>query len=104
MEGILKVTPEQLISASQEFEATGGSISNLTSQMTAIVTGLTSVWEGEAATLYQSKFQGLQDDIERLHGMIREHAQDLVEMANIYTTKESEVSTIAEALSSDVIV
>ena len=40
MEGILKVTPEKLIQASNEFSQTGKTISSLTSEMMSIVNGL----------------------------------------------------------------
>ncbi|MDE7261698.1 MAG: WXG100 family type VII secretion target [Oscillospiraceae bacterium] len=104
MEGIIKVTPEELINTSTEFDATGGTIRNLTSQMVDVVTSLNSVWEGEAANLYQQKFQGLQDDIERMHSMIQEHVKDLIDMANRFKQAETEAAAIAEPLLSDVIV
>lgn len=104
MEGIIKVTPEELISASQQFDGTGSAIRTLTSQMTEVVTSLTSIWEGEVASQYQAKFQGLQDDIERLHSMIHEHVEDLVEMAENFRKAEDDSSSVVESLSSDVII
>lgn len=104
MTGILKVTPEQLISTANEFQSIGTTVRNLTAEMTNIVTGLSNIWEGEAATAYVAKFNGLQDDIERLHAMITEHVTDLNDMANVYSTAENtELDEIA-TLSSDVIV
>ncbi|MDD6729100.1 MAG: WXG100 family type VII secretion target [Eubacteriales bacterium] len=104
MTGILKVTPEQLIATANEFQSIGTTVRNLTGEMTNIVTGLSSIWEGEAATAYTAKFNGLQDDIERLHAMITEHVTDLNDMANVYSNAEkTELDEIA-TLSSDVIV
>lgn len=104
MEGILKVSPEQLTSAATEFSACGTTVRNITAAMTDIVTGLSSAWAGEDATAYVAKFNGLQDDIGRMHAMIQEHVTDLNEMAKIYVgATESNVTEI-EALSSDVIV
>ena len=104
MDGIIKVTPEELINTSTEYDTTGGTIRNLTSQMVDVVTSLNSVWEGETANLYQQKFQGLQDDIERMHSMIQEHVKDLVEMAELYIKVTTATAAIAQPLSSDVIV
>ena len=66
MNGTLKVTPEELISASNEFANCSSVIRGLTSQMVSEVNGLNgAIWSGEAATAYISKFKQLDDDIER---------------------------------------
>ena len=104
MEGILKVTPQQLITTASEFSACGSAVRNLTQSMTSLVNGLSSVWSGEAAAAYAAKFNGLQDDIERIHAMIQEHVTDLNDMAENYTAAENANLTEIEALSSDVIV
>jgi len=89
MEGILKVTPEKLIQASNEFGTTGKAISALTQEMTGIVNGLKSIWQGEAASSYGNKFSGLQDDIEKINRIIQEHVTDLNEMAREYQNAEN---------------
>lgn len=104
MEGILKVSPEQLTSTATEFSACGTTVRNITTAMTDIVTGLSSAWAGEDATAYVAKFNGLQDDIGRMHAMIQEHVTDLTEMAKIYSGASASNVTEIEALSSDVIV
>jgi WXG100 family type VII secretion target len=104
MEGILKVSPEQLTSAATEFSACGTTVRNITAAMTDIVTGLSSVWTGEDASAYSAKFGGLQDDIDRMHAMIQEHVTDLNEMARLYSNATTSNVTEIEALSSDVIV
>lgn len=105
MEGILKVTPEQLESASTEFAAKGTAIGNLTAEMTQLAEGLSSVWEGEASTAYIGKFRQLDDDIQKMIRMVQEHSKDLEEMAKIYRDAETDVisNEIAD-LPGDVIV
>ncbi|BCN29972.1 WXG100 family type VII secretion target [Anaeromicropila herbilytica] len=88
MEGILKVTPEKLISTSTEFSQKGTTVSNLTTEMTNLVTGLSSVWLGDAASAYSQKFKGLDSDIQKLNKMIQEHSKDLNDMATVYTQAE----------------
>ena len=51
MEGILRVTPAELISISNDLSAKGNAISSLTAEMTNQGSSLTSAWEGEAATV-----------------------------------------------------
>ncbi len=104
MEGILKVSPEQLTSVASEFSACGTTVRNVTSAMTDIVAGLSAAWTGEDASAYAAKFNGLQDDINRMHAMIQEHVNDLNEMAKIYMSATDSNVTEIEALSSDVIV
>ena len=103
MEGILKVTPEKLISTAEEFNATNSQIQNLTQQMIQTIDSLNSTWEGEAATAYNQKFHALEDDMAKVHAMINEHANDLKDMANQYKTAESTNMDLSNALAGDVI-
>lgn len=104
MEGTLKVTPEELIAAAAEFRTEGGSITTLTTEMTNLVQGLSSVWEGEAAMTYINQFRGLEDDIQKLTKMVQEHADDLESMAEAYRSTEQSLMEENGSLSSDVIV
>lgn len=104
MEGILKVSPEQLRSTASEFSSQGQQISSCTSEMMNIVTGLSSAWEGAASQAYVNKFRALDDDIQRLNRMIQEHVQDLNDMAQAYEQAEQQATDAASTLTSDVIV
>ena len=88
MTGTIKVSPEKLVSTSQEFSTQGSTINALTGEMLNIVSSLSSVWEGDAATSYMTKFKGLETDIQTLNRMIQEHVNDLQQMANVYNTAE----------------
>jgi WXG100 family type VII secretion target len=104
MEGILNVTPEQLISTATDFQGKGNTVSSLTSEMMSLVTGLSSAWEGEAKTAYVTKFQMLEDDIQKMINMVTEHVNDLNDMARSYQEAESKNVEEAGTLSGDVIV
>lgn len=104
MEGTLRVTPEQLEAAATEFATKGTSIGNLTSQMTQMVEGLSSIWEGDAATAYTGKFRQLEDDIQKLIRMVQEHSNDLNEMARVYRDTETANAEEIQSLPNDVIV
>lgn len=104
MDGILRVTPQQLQSTASEFSTQGGEVSSLTSQMTDLVNGLASFWSGEAADAFKAKFAGLSDDIQKLIAMVKEHSTDLNDMAQTYINAEIDSEDIIEKLSSDVIV
>ena len=104
MEGIIKVSPQLLSSTASEFSTQGSTISNLTEEMMNLITGMSSTWEGEAATAYITKFRGLEDDIQKMTRMVQEHSQDLQEMAQIYADADMANAEEANSLSSDVIV
>lgn len=103
MEGTLKVTPEQLISAANDFSSCGTTIRNITSNMTNTVNGLSSAFTGEDASAYIAKFKGLQDDIERLHGMIQEDVTDLNDMAKNFISVVDRNKGEIDSLPADVI-
>nr|WP_300167676.1 WXG100 family type VII secretion target [uncultured Flavonifractor sp.] len=104
MDGIIKVSTEQLRSTSSEFSTLGQRVSSLTSEMTNLITGLSSDYEGEAAQAYINKFRGLDDDIQKINRMIQEHVTDLNDMAQRYDEAENKSVSDAGTLSSDVIV
>ena len=104
MEGILRVTPEQLEQTAGEFSSKGTTVGNITSQMTQLVEGLSSVWEGEASTAYLTKFRQLDDDIQKMIRMVQEHADDLNEMARVYREAETANQDEIQELAGDVIV
>lgn len=101
---VLNVNAQDLINTADMFEQSGTTVSQLTTEMLSLVTGLSSVWEGDVAQMYISKFTALDDDIERMVGMITEHVADLYSMAFNYLDAESEGMSAVEILSTDVIV
>lgn len=103
MTGTIRVTPEKLISTSQEFSTHGSTIASITTEMLNIVASLSSVWEGEAGTTYMTKFKGLETDIQTMNRMIQEHVNDLQQMANIYNTAEQSNTDDAASLIAGII-
>lgn len=103
MEGILKVTPENLLQTSGEFSGIGSQMKNLTGEMMSAVKGLSSVWQGEAAAAYGSKFDSLAADMEKLYRMVQEHVQDLQEMAKQYESAETGNMEQGNSLNSNII-
>ncbi len=104
MTGILKVTPEKLMAASNEFSTVGKTVRSLTQEMNDIVSSLKSVWMGEAATGYGAKFAELADDIEKINRMIQEHVTDLNSMAREYQTAEDANTQQSASLKTDRVV
>ena len=111
MTGTIKVSPDKLLSTSQSpsynstilASLTSNTIISLTGEMMNIVASMSSVWEGEAASSYMTKFKSLESDIQTLNRMIQEHVNDLEQMANLYSTAEQQNVDDAASLSSGVI-
>lgn len=104
MQGTLKVTPERLTQGAEVFKSNATNIASITTEMTNLVTGLaTNVWQGEASTAFISKFKMLDDDIQKLIGMVNEHSNDLIEMANTYRSTENSNEELTDSLDIDVI-
>ncbi len=101
---ILKVTPEQLTNTANEFSTVGNTVRNLTSSMLEKMTNLSGIYESEEASQFIAKARSLDDDIQRLNGMITEHVNDLNEMAQRYNDAARELASEIEGLSSDVII
>ena len=104
MNGILKVTPQELRTVSGEFDGYNNEVAGLSQQMLSLIAGLTgSIWSGEAATGYQSKFAALATDMEKIRRKISEHVDDLMEMAGAYEQSEQSAVQEASALKTDII-
>lgn len=86
-----------------------GQMSNCTGQIEGVfnnikieVSSLKSVWDSDASRAFQSKFDALQDDIQRMIGVAREYSEDLVEISRTFTQIEQEAVQLEQALQDDV--
>lgn len=104
MEGILKVSPEKLQEASGEFSTTGGQMKTITDEMMSIIDSLKGIWEGEASTSYNVKFHSLQEDMDKLYRMVKEHSEDLNQMATEYIQAENANREMGDGLTAGVVV
>ena len=104
MQGNLLVTPEKLITASNEFRGKASEVQGITTQMMELVHTLTSSsWTGEASSAYSAQFNKLEDDMNKLYKMIQEHSSDLNDMAKNYQNAEIANQNIASGLPADAI-
>lgn len=103
MTGTIRVAPDRLIQASQEFSTQGNTIQSLTAEMVNRITALSSAWEGDASIAYINKFKSLESDIQIMNRMIQEHVADLQQMAELYISAENANVEDASALASGII-
>ena len=103
MNGELLVTPQELKNTATKFQSTNQTVKNLTDQMMQKVKSLRSSFEGDAANAYIKKFEALQEDMTQIHNKIKEHVDDLNEMATNYERAESTNVQTNNALKTDYI-
>lgn len=103
MTGQLKVTPQELINAASDFSSKGQTIHTITQEMLSLVSNLSSVYEGEAASAYMKKFAALAEDMSQIQNKIKEHSTDLQEMAQIFIKTEDAETARDSAMSSNLI-
>ena len=104
MTGVLRVTPEKLISTAQQFSQSASEVQRITANMLETVQGLNSTWSGEAATAYYTKAKSLQPSISKMIRMIQEHSTDLQTMGVNYQESEKTAQEVAASLKTDVII
>ncbi|MBQ6376547.1 MAG: WXG100 family type VII secretion target [Lachnospiraceae bacterium] len=102
-EGMIKVSPELLSNTATDLSGKATQLQTLTGQMLELADGLTSAWQGEAATAYITKFHQLDDDMQKMYRMIQEHSADLTEMAAAYSQAENQNAELAQSLVAEVI-
>jgi len=100
---IIKVDPAKLLETASAFDTQSTQVSNITTEMMNLVTGLSSQWEGSASQTYVERFKSLEDDIQKLIAKVKEYVSDLEQIASVYSTYEEESVQAAQALEIDVI-
>lgn len=104
MANYLKVSTQELRTASGNFSSCGSEVRNLTSQMLSLISGISgTIWEGDAASTYRSKFAALDQDMQKINTMIQEHVDDLNTMATEFETAEQKAQEEASSLKSGII-
>lgn len=98
MDNELLVTPEELDTAANGFEAQATQVKALHDEMLKKVAGLSSVWTGSAGDNYRNKFGNLQKSMDTIFRMIKEHVEDLKNMAEEYRGANTDVEKITDEL------
>lgn len=98
-----KVSTDQLELASNAFDSSRNKCINLARRIMNIAGELKGSWQGDAATAFYNKLQGIQGDINDINKIINEHVQDLREIANVYKQTEDTVKAQSSGLQSDVL-
>ena len=104
MADLINVTPEKLKATASSFQQAGKDVKKTTSDMLQLVRGISSsIWSGEASSIYLGKFNGLDADIAKMCKMIEEESQHLTTIAQEYQLAEEQNKQVAATLKNNVI-
>lgn len=101
---VLKVTPDVLVSMADDIERQIQDIQNQFSSIDADINQTRSYWEGEASDTHKSQYDSMKGDIDEAVKRLKNHPVNLLQMAGLYRENESNLESVAQSLSADVIV
>lgn len=99
----LKVTPDQLKGKAKEIRKEIADIEADFQKIDGYVTGTKKYWEGEASDTHIKKYNKMKEDFKTIIKRLKEHPDDLEQMAGIYTGTETTVKQMAAALPTDLL-
>lgn len=100
----LKVSPDALKVKADQISGQVQKIENHWQKIYDLVKNSKSYWEGEASDFHRRYLKENDDDAKKLLKRLREHPEDLKEMAGIYEKAEEQAMRMAAVLPDDVIV
>lgn len=93
----IKVNSTVMRDKANSFKTVANSIKTFTSEMTAEIESLKSVWQGESAETTVTKFKGLADNFEDIYATIVGYASFLEQAADAYDNVENANTQGAQA-------
>lgn len=99
----LKVSPDALVAKSGEISEQIADAERNWNKMKNLVKNTKLYWQGEASDVHQKSFSQLEGDGDQVLQRLKEHPEDLLKMADLYSETERQAQSIASSLPQDVI-
>ena len=100
----LKVTPEELKSKANEIKTQITKIEADWNKVSTLIDNSKSYWEGDASDMHRKSKKNIEADAQSVIKRLKEHPEDLMNMAGIYLETEEKAKQIANSLPDDIIV
>jgi uncharacterized protein YukE len=100
----LKVTPERLIEKSSQTSASIRTMTNQFEQLKKLVAKTQAYWLGDGGDVHRNLYTDMEADVEYMLKRLAEHPTDLIEIAQKYSTVETQIQQEIQELPGDVIV
>lgn len=98
----LKVTSEELLSASNTMTTEAANIEKEISTISTLVGDTKAVWQGDSATAYFSKFEQLSESLAKVVTKTKTYGEKLEKMGKNYETSETNNTTTSSGLDVDI--
>lgn len=102
MDGIIKVSPQQLQATASTLQSHATKLSQLAEELTNQASSL-SQWQGDAGNAYVRKLYDERQDVIDCANMVKSRAQELIDMATRYQQAEAANAEDASSLATDVV-
>ncbi|SFL17540.1 WXG100 family type VII secretion target [Lachnospiraceae bacterium KH1T2] len=99
----LKVAPERVRSTAEQFNEQANQVKNLANTISQIISAMSSIWQGEAASAYTNKIKSMNENLTVICTKITKHGTHLQEIAAEYQSAERANTEASSALSSSLI-
>ena len=99
----LKVTPEVLVSKSEEVTKRINQMSLHFDQLFQLIEKTKGYWVGEAGDKHRTLYKDMTDDIDEMLSRLKEHPVDLVTIAQQYSDVELKIEQEIASLPGDII-
>lgn len=99
----IKASPEVMEEKAAEVRSAANAIRQDFEELGRAMERTAGYWNGEAAELYRKLYRDMKPGAEKMFQCLEEHADNLLEIAAVYTATQSRVTAIAQALPKDAI-
>ena len=99
----LKVSTDVMVNKAGEISEQIATIERNWNKMKILVNNTKIYWQGEASDVHQKNFKQLEEAGDKVLKRLREHPDELLKMADVYTETERTIQSKASSLPQDVI-
>jgi len=93
----IKIQPDIVKQKAEQMANCTSQIKNTFSNINIEVGSLKQVWDSDASRTFQTKFDNLQDDIQRMFGVAEEYSEDLIAIATTFINTEEEANNLVQS-------
>lgn len=99
----IKASPEVMEEKAGRVRSVISSMRKEFEEMTRAVQRTGGYWNGEAAELHRKRYQDMLPNVQSMFQCLEEHAENLQEIAGVYTATQTKITSMAAALPKDAI-
>lgn len=99
----LKVSTDVMVNKAGEISEQIAAIDRNWNKMKNLVKNTKIYWQGEASDVHQKNFKQLEEAGDKVLKRLKEHPNDLLKMADVYTETERAIQSKASSLPQNVI-